>query len=90
MQALLARLMQKLGVPRSKLLHVAGVQPLAAGLALYAIDVDGRRIILGVSPRALCVLDRYRTPEAQNPAGPAPAHVQTKHEMIARHRMGDA
>jgi hypothetical protein len=76
MKALLARLMQMLGAPRGRLLHVAGVQPLAAGLVVYAIDVDGRRIILGVSPRALCVLDRYRTPELANPAGPTPAHVQ--------------
>lgn len=90
MRALLARLMRKLGMPRTRLLQVVAAQPLGAGLTVYAIDVDSRRIVLAVSPRAICVLDRYRTPGAANPAGPAAVYVQTRHEMIARQGMSDA
>lgn len=51
-------------------LRVAGAQPLAPGVTVYAIDVDGRRIIVGASARALCVLDRYPTPILENREGP--------------------
>jgi hypothetical protein len=40
-------------------IRVACVQPLAAGVTIYAIDIDGRRIVIGASSRALCVLDHY-------------------------------
>jgi flagellar biogenesis protein FliO len=90
MRALLAWLTRKLGMPRTRLLRVAAAQPLGAGLMVYAIDVDSRRIVLAVSPGAMCVLDRYRTPQAANPAGPTAVYVQTRHEMIARNDMGDA
>jgi flagellar biogenesis protein FliO len=90
MRALLARLMHKLGMPRTRLLQVAAAQPLGAGLTVYAIDVDSRRIVLAASPRAICVLDRYHVPESVNPAGPAAPNVQTRHEMIARLGMSDA
>lgn len=81
--------MHKLGMPRTRLLQVAGAQPLGAGLMVYAIDVDSRRIVVAVSPGAICVLARYRTPEAASPAGPAAACVQTRGEMIARHGMSE-
>ncbi len=90
MRALLARLMNKLRMHRTRWLQVAAAQPLGAGLMVYAIDVDSRRIVLAVSPRAICVLDRYRTPEAPNPAGPAPVGVQIGQEMITRNGMSDA
>ncbi|HEV2037699.1 MAG TPA: hypothetical protein VGQ96_03745 [Candidatus Eremiobacteraceae bacterium] len=51
-------------------MRVAGAQPLAPGVTVYAIDVDGRRIIVGASARALCVLDRYPTPILENREGP--------------------
>jgi hypothetical protein len=56
LMAMFGRLLRK---PGNKLVRVAGAAPLAGGVMVYAIDVDGRRIIFGASPRALCVLDRY-------------------------------
>jgi flagellar biogenesis protein FliO len=56
---LLQRLQFFRNLRRPKVMRVAGVQPLAAGVTVYAIDVDGRRIIVGASSNALCVLDRY-------------------------------
>lgn len=50
------------GGRRKKIIRVACVQPLAGGVTLYAIDVDGRRILLGASPHAVCLLDRYPLP----------------------------
>lgn len=50
------------GGGRKKIIHVACVQPLAAGVTLYAIDVDGRRILFGASLHAVCLLDRYQLP----------------------------
>jgi hypothetical protein len=67
----LARLVHRLKVPRSTIVRVTGAQSLAPGLAVYALDVDGRRIIVGASAHGLCVLDRYQTPKSQNPAGPS-------------------
>lgn len=64
MRAWLASLWHRLRERRVSLLRIAGVQPLGPGLAIYAIDVDGRRIIVGASTRAICVLDRYRRPQA--------------------------
>jgi flagellar biogenesis protein FliO len=66
-----SRLIQRLKMPRSTLVHVTGIQPLAPGVAVYAIDVDGRRIILGASTHAICVLDRYLAPNPKNRAGPS-------------------
>ncbi|MDQ6767054.1 MAG: flagellar biosynthetic protein FliO [Candidatus Eremiobacteraeota bacterium] len=51
-------------------MRVAGAQPLAAGVTVYAIDVDGRRLIVGASAHAVCVLDRYPTPNPENREGP--------------------
>jgi hypothetical protein len=48
-------------------IRVACVQPLAAGVTIYAVDIDGRRIVIGASSRALCVLDRY--PQASDQSG---------------------
>jgi len=52
---------------RSRVRHpirVAAVQPLAAGVVMYAADIDGRRIVLAASPHAICVLDRYPCPRS--------------------------
>jgi hypothetical protein len=43
-------------------MRVAAVQPLAAGVTLYAIDIDGRRLVIGACARSVCVLDRYPAP----------------------------
>ncbi|MBV8339525.1 MAG: hypothetical protein JO343_06235 [Candidatus Eremiobacteraeota bacterium] len=43
-------------------MQVTGAQSLGAGIAVYALDVDGRRIIFAASSRAMCVLDRYPVP----------------------------
>ena len=62
MRAWFARLLRRLGQRRSTLVRVTGAQSLGPGLAVYAVDVDGRRIILGASTHAMCVLDRYPAP----------------------------
>lgn len=67
----LARLAYQLRMPKNRIVRVTGAQSLAPGLAVYAIDVDGRRIILGASAHALCVLDRYPAPKSADPAGPS-------------------
>ncbi len=67
---------QRFRMQRSTELRVTGVQALAPGVAIYAIDVDGRRIIVGASAHAMCVLDRYRAPNHENRAGPSPASGQ--------------
>jgi flagellar biogenesis protein FliO len=90
MRALLAGLMRRFGVAGGTPLHVAAAQPLGAGTMLYAIDVDQRRIILAISPRAICVLDRYPAPQTANPAGPEAPSVQITQEMTARNSMSDA
>lgn len=46
-----------------RVIHIAAVQPLGGGVVLYAADVDGRRILLAASPRAICILDRYPSPQ---------------------------
>lgn len=46
-------------------ISIAAVQPLAAGVVLYAADVDGRRIVLAASSHAICVLDRYPCPKSK-------------------------
>ena len=56
--------------PRTTLLRVSGVQALAPGIGVYAIDVDGRRIIVGASAHAMCVLGRYRVPSEENQRDP--------------------
>ncbi len=69
MLAWLSRLVQHLRAPRATFVHVTSAQSLGPGLAVYAIDVDGRRIILGATARGLCVLDRYPVPNPQIQAG---------------------
>lgn len=43
-------------------MQVTGAQSLGSGIAVFALDVDGRRIIFAASSRAMCVLDRYPVP----------------------------
>lgn len=45
-----------------RVIKVASVQPLGAGVTLYAIDIDGRRLVIGACARSVCVLDRYPAP----------------------------
>ena len=72
MREWLARLRRRLQIRRSTLLRVTGAQSLGPGVAIYAVDVDGRRIIFGASSHAMCVLDRYPAPpKPENRAGPA-------------------
>lgn len=73
MKDLLLRLQRVFGGRRNTMLSVAGVQPLASGVVVYVIDVDGRRIVVGATPHAICVLDRYRVPKPENRAGAAAA-----------------
>ena len=47
---------------RRTAVQVTGAQSLGSGIAVYAIDVDGRRIILAASSRAMCILDKYPAP----------------------------
>ena len=58
-------------------MRIAAVQYLAAGITLYAIDIDGRRIVMGATPHALCVLDSYPlasvTPSGAEGAAPGGA-----------------
>ena len=46
----------------SRLVRVIGVQQLGAGMVVYAVEVDGRRVVFAASSRAICALDRYETP----------------------------
>ncbi|GEM_PF-7113341 len=71
MREWLIQLVQRCKLPRSTIVRVTGAQSLGPGLAVYAIDVDGRRIILGASARTMCVLDRYPVPKPPIQAGPA-------------------
>jgi flagellar biogenesis protein FliO len=73
MRQLVARLVNKWRASHNKLIRIAAIQHLGAGLFVCALDVDGRRLILGVSPRTICVLDRYDVPHDGVPAGPRPA-----------------
>ena len=54
-------------------IHIAAMQPLGAGVVLYAADIDGRRIVLAASPHAICVLDRYPCPLSKGQEEPPPA-----------------
>jgi hypothetical protein len=45
--------------------HVVGAQSLGPGIAVYALDVDGRRIIFAASSQAICILDKYPAPPDQ-------------------------
>ncbi|GEM_PF-4827964 len=52
----------------ARLMRVRCVQPLSSGVTLYAIDIDGRRLLIGASARSICVLDRYPVPACQQTA----------------------
>jgi len=58
----LLRLIGRLRGRRSGLMRIADAQPLGPGAAVYALDIDGRRILLGVTARTMRVLDRYPMP----------------------------
>jgi flagellar biogenesis protein FliO len=60
----LLRLFGRLRVQRNRLMRISGAQPLGPGAAVYAVDVDGRRILLGITARTMRVLDRYPVPQA--------------------------
>jgi len=74
MRQWLERMAHRLHMPNKRVVRVTGAQSLAPGLAVYAIDVDGRRIIVGASAHALCVLDRYPAPKSEDSAGPSDPH----------------
>jgi flagellar biogenesis protein FliO len=59
---------------RSKI-DVVGAHPLGPGLAVYVIDVDGRRTVLAAGSHAMCVLSTYRAPQCGDPEGQQPAIV---------------
>lgn len=69
MRELIAQFLRSLTHRRQRCIRVACVQPLAAGVTLYAIDVDGRRILMGASSNAVCLLDRYPIPPLGAAAG---------------------
>jgi len=60
--------------PRSKI-EVVAAHPLASGLGVYVIDVDGRRTVLAAGSHAICVLSAYRTPRSADPEGQRPSAV---------------
>jgi hypothetical protein len=53
----------------SAVIRVSAVQPLAGGVTVYAIDLDGRRIVIGASPHGVSLLDRYQYSNRQPAAG---------------------
>ena len=57
------------GGPRVTI-DVVGARPLSSGLAVYVIDVDGRRIVLAAGSHTTCVLAAYRAPRCAIPEGP--------------------
>lgn len=75
MIAPLARWMARLRIrPRSKI-DVVAAHPLAPGLAVYVIDVDGRRTVLAAGSHAMCVLSSYLAPPSGPPEGRQPPAV---------------
>jgi flagellar biogenesis protein FliO len=54
--------------PRVKV-HVLAAHPLASGLGVYVIDVDGRRTVLAAGSHAICVLAAYPSPRDVDPEG---------------------
>jgi hypothetical protein len=50
-------------------IDVVGARPLSSGLAVYVIDVDGRRIVLAAGSHSTCVLAAYRAPHGAIPEG---------------------
>lgn len=46
------------------LISVVAYRPLQGGAALYAADVDGRRIVFTISARSACLLASYPRPQA--------------------------
>jgi hypothetical protein len=44
-------------------------------LAVYVIDVDGRRTVLAAGSHAMCVLSSYQTPDPADPEGQRSATV---------------
>jgi hypothetical protein len=69
MIAPLARWIAQLRRRSRATIDVVAAQPLSTGLAVYVIDVDGRRTVLAAGPHAICVLAAYQTPQNGEPEG---------------------
>lgn len=67
MREIFARLWSWFTKRRSQLIRVVAAQPLAAGVTVYVLAMNDRRIVLAASAHGLCVLDRY-TCEAHSSA----------------------
>jgi len=75
MIAPLARWFARLRRTPRATIDVVAAQPLSAGLAVYIIDVDGRRIVIGAGTHAICVLSSYQAPQNTEPEGQQTARV---------------
>lgn len=75
MIAPLARWIARLRRSPRATIDVVAAQPLSAGLAVYVIDIDGRRTVLAAGSHAICVLAAYQAPQSGEPEGPQPVHV---------------
>jgi hypothetical protein len=61
-------------MPRVKI-DVLAAHPLASGLGVFVIDVDGRRTVLAAGSHAICVLAAYPAPRDVDPEGQRTATV---------------
>ncbi|HEY5094892.1 MAG TPA: flagellar biosynthetic protein FliO [Candidatus Eremiobacteraceae bacterium] len=75
MIAPLARWIARLRRSPRATIDVVAAQPLAAGLAVYVIDIDGHRTVLAAGPHAICVLSAYQAPQNGAPEGQQPVRV---------------
>ncbi|MFI5389498.1 MAG: hypothetical protein ACHQY2_07230 [Candidatus Eremiobacterales bacterium] len=50
-------------------IDVLAAHPLASGLGVFVIDVDGRRTVLAAGAHAICVLAAYPAPCDVDPEG---------------------
>lgn len=60
--------------PRVKI-DVVAAHPLASGLNVFVIDVDGRRTVMAAGSHAICVLAAYPAPRDVDPEGQLTATV---------------
>jgi hypothetical protein len=77
MIAFIARWMARLRARPRLNIEVVGAHPLSSGLAVYVIDVEGRRTVLAAGSHAMCVLSSYQVPKRGGPEGPQAAIVKS-------------
>ena len=60
--------------PRVRI-EVLAAHPLASGVGVYVIEVDGRRTVVAAGSHAICLLAAYPAPREADPEGQPAAAV---------------